>query len=244
MKLQKAGNPAPNFELSIHSINNNGPKSSFIQCQPMQVHSKSAKLSHKPPQLRSERSVSLQRDMSNTIRFTLSQGLANAISSVPSRSETTVRISYDSSSNSGSPRVAPIVMQKVTKVYLSDRQSVSVMMNGMEVPCAPPVTPTPEHLLTHEYVPSMSDIRSQRAVITRLKILENNQHKKREKEKAEKLKIKKQNAKDQEKEMKHKQRLQIYALNKTMTELENKNFLEFCKTKGVGKIKMPSKGGV
>ena len=51
---------------------------------------------------------------------------------------------------------------RVTKVYLSERQSDFVKINGVDVPCAPPATPTPEQLRRYEYVPSMFDIRVSR----------------------------------------------------------------------------------
>lgn len=84
-----------------------------------------------------------------------------------------------------------------------------------------------------EYIPSLNDIRSQRAVRVKLQVLEKEAQKKFEKEKEEKEKIEKQNRKMLEKDLKHQQRLEIYALNKVMTDLELSRFKEFCAKKGI-----------
>lgn len=122
-------------------------------------------------------------------------------------------------------------LKKVTKIYFSDKQSGTLRENGFEFPCAPPVTPTPDALRTHEYIPSMSDIRSQRTVKIRLQALEKKHLKKQEKEKGTLAKIEQKQLKDKEKQLKANQRREIYALNKVMTELENERFLEFCQAK-------------
>ncbi|XP_052226898.1 uncharacterized protein LOC127841824 isoform X2 [Dreissena polymorpha] len=91
-------------------------------------------------------------------------------------------------------------------------------------------------LRRHEYVPSMSDIRSQRAVKSRLQALEKDATKKREKQKESNVKNEKQLQKDREKQLKIRQRREIYALNKIMTELENKRFMEFCQAQGLNRV--------
>lgn len=122
---------------------------------------------------------------------------------------------------------------KVTKIFLSDKHSGTVKDCGIEIPCAPPATPTPEQLRKVEYIPSLNDIRSQRAVKVKLQVLEKEAQKKLEKQREEKEKVDKQNKKIMEKDLKHQQRLEIYALNKVMTELENSRFKEFCIKKGI-----------
>ena len=74
---------------------------------------------------------------------------------------------------------------------------------------------------------------SQRAVKMRLEIIEKQEKKKRDKILEEKLKQQKHEEKVKEKQKKIRQRQEIYALNKKMTEFENKNFVEFCKTRGI-----------
>ncbi|XP_033763700.1 uncharacterized protein LOC117344926 [Pecten maximus] len=122
---------------------------------------------------------------------------------------------------------------KVTKVYLSEKHSGTMKDCGMEYPCAPPATPTPDQLKKVEYVPSMNDIRAQRAVKLKLQVLEKEASKKMEKQKEEKARQDKLQMKDREKELKMKQRNEIYALNKAMTELEQQRFQEFCSKKGI-----------
>ncbi|XP_052083009.1 uncharacterized protein LOC127720464 [Mytilus californianus] len=122
---------------------------------------------------------------------------------------------------------------KVTKIYLSDKHSGTVKDCGIEIPCAPPATPTAEQLRKVEYIPSLTDIRSQRAVKVKLQVLEKEAQKRMEKQQIERDKIEKQNKKLMEKDLKQQQRLQIYALNKVMTELENSRFKEFCAKKGI-----------
>ncbi len=67
----------------------------------------------------------------------------------------------------------------------------------------------------------------------RLEIIEKQEKKKRDKILEEQLKQQKHEEKVKEKQKKIRQRQEIYALNKKMTEFENKNFVEFCKTRGI-----------
>ena len=50
-------------------------------------------------------------------------------------------------------------LRKLTKVYLSEKQSGKLQELGMDIPCAPPAIPAPEMYEKYEYVPSMGDIR-------------------------------------------------------------------------------------
>ncbi|KAK3106668.1 hypothetical protein FSP39_024853 [Pinctada imbricata] len=122
---------------------------------------------------------------------------------------------------------------RITKIFLSDKHSGMVKDCGMEIPMAPPATPTPEQLRKVEYVPSMNDIRSQRAVKVKLQVLEREAQKKSARRREEVARMEKQNMKEREKEIRLQQRQEIYALNKVMTELENGRFKEFCVKKGI-----------
>ena len=52
-----------------------------------------------------------------------------------------------------------VIENKVTKIFLSEKQSSSIKDCGKMIPCAPPVTPMPEMLNNVEFVPSLSDLR-------------------------------------------------------------------------------------
>ena len=56
------------------------------------------------------------------------------------------------------PRVSQ-EFRRLTKVYLSEKQSGKMQELGLDLPCAPPATPTPEMYEKYEYIPSMADIR-------------------------------------------------------------------------------------
>ncbi|XP_070562056.1 uncharacterized protein [Ptychodera flava] len=116
----------------------------------------------------------------------------------------------------------------VTRVYLSERQSGVIKECGGSYPCAPPATPTLELCAKYEYVPCMNDVRSQREVKARLNDMQLIERKKKEKRKEEARRIEIQRQKDSITEQKQRQRQEIYALNKLMTELENENFRNFC----------------
>ncbi|KAL8571093.1 hypothetical protein ACOMHN_010554 [Nucella lapillus] len=123
--------------------------------------------------------------------------------------------------------------KKATKVFLSQKQSLSVKDCGALVPCAPPATPTPEHLKMYDYVPSLSDIKSQRHMRQRLEGMSKSDQKKLERKREELLKQEKLSFRERLAEQKKRQRQEIYALNKVMTDLEYKNFEELVKTKGL-----------
>ncbi|XP_046559249.1 uncharacterized protein LOC124268255 [Haliotis rubra] len=125
-----------------------------------------------------------------------------------------------------------VYLQRVTKVYLSEKHSGVIKDEGLEMPCAPPATPTAEQLRRYEYVPSLTDVRSQRAVRQKLQVMERKEHQKEEKKKEEQAKIDKMLQKDKESELRRRQRQEIYALNKIMTELEHRRFMEFCIARG------------
>lgn len=113
--------------------------------------------------------------------------------------------------------------ERVKKIFLSEAHSR--MISG--IPCAPPCTPSADELKKVEYIPSLSDVKSQRLVKTRLITIGN-------KMRAEEQKRKEKAAKEEQKraygatlQLKQRQRAEIYALNKVMTELENENFRKF-----------------
>ncbi|KAK2192820.1 hypothetical protein NP493_22g05053 [Ridgeia piscesae] len=120
---------------------------------------------------------------------------------------------------------------KVTKVFWSEAQTLNQNQLGMTFPGAPPCTPTPEVARHYEYVASMTDIRAQRALRAHLDAIDVIQKRKAERDKEMKRKREKTYQKTLQIETKKKQRSQIYALNKLMTEMEHKLFTEFCKQK-------------
>ncbi|KAK2556379.1 Cell division control protein 42-like protein [Acropora cervicornis] len=125
---------------------------------------------------------------------------------------------------------------KVKKIYLSETQSGKI--SG--IPCAPPSTPTVDEIKKVEFIPSLKDVKSQRAVKARLTNLGEHIEGKRSvvyqgnKVRAEEQRKKEKALKEEQKrtygailQLKQRQRAEIYALNKVMTELENENFRKF-----------------
>ncbi|KAL3861928.1 hypothetical protein ACJMK2_007939 [Sinanodonta woodiana] len=151
-------------------------------------------------------------------------------SKVIQNTETTLSAIYGRPQSSYQKQVEA---SRIRKVFLSEKQSGSIKESGLEIPCAPPVTPMPDMLKKYEYIPSMNDIRAQRAVKLKLQTMENHTRQRSEKKKEEYAKVEKQQQKDKERSIKAQQRMEIYALNKEMTELENRRFQEFCKLNGI-----------
>ncbi|XP_022100000.1 uncharacterized protein LOC110984285 [Acanthaster planci] len=120
-------------------------------------------------------------------------------------------------------------LSRVTRVYLSDKQSGNLRECGSILPCAPPCTPTPQMMQKYQYIPSMMDLRSQRAVRDRLSGMEQKAKKKQQQQREEARKVEQQLQRDQVSAWKQRQRLEIYALNKIMTEFEENNFQQFMK---------------
>nr|XP_054769038.1 uncharacterized protein LOC129276671 [Lytechinus pictus] len=116
------------------------------------------------------------------------------------------------------------------KVFLSEKQSSMLKDGGKCVPCAPPTSPTPHQLEKFEYIPSLTDLRSQRVLKDRLIVIDTEEKKKSQKIREDKARQEKQSARNNIGMMRQRQRQEIYALNKVMTELENSQFLKFCET--------------
>ncbi|CAH3107471.1 unnamed protein product [Porites lobata] len=116
---------------------------------------------------------------------------------------------------------------RVKKVYLSETHSG--MITG--IPCAPPSTPTVDELKKVEYIPSLTDVKSQRAVKSRLINLGNKLRAQEQKKKEKAMKEEQRRAYGEILQLKQRQRAEIYALNKVMTELENENFRKFMEEK-------------
>ncbi|KAI0237030.1 hypothetical protein LSAT2_012476 [Lamellibrachia satsuma] len=121
---------------------------------------------------------------------------------------------------------------KFTKVFWSEAQTLNQNQLGMSFPGAPPCTPTAELLQHYEYVASMTDIRAQRALRAHLEAIDMINRRRAQRDQEMQRKREKVYQKTLQIEAKKKQRLQIYALNKIMTEMEHKLFTEFCKQKG------------
>lgn len=116
---------------------------------------------------------------------------------------------------------------RVKKVYLSETHSG--MITG--IPCAPPSTPTVDELKKVEYIPSLTDVKSQRAVKSRLINLGNKLRAEEQKKKEKAMKEEQRRAYGAILQLKQRQRAEIYALNKVMTEMENENFQKFMEEK-------------
>lgn len=113
--------------------------------------------------------------------------------------------------------------EKVKKIFLSETHSA--MIAG--IPCAPPSTPIVDEKTKVEYIPSLTDVKSQRAVKARLINIGNNLRAQEQRRKEKSLKDEQKRAYGAILQLKQRQRAEIYALNKVMTELENANFRKF-----------------
>lgn len=123
---------------------------------------------------------------------------------------------------------------KTVKVFQSDQQSGVISDLGLTIPCAPPATPTAEQLRRFEYVPSLQDVRAQRAFRQRLQAMESKASQKEMKKQENLMAVEKLSIKEKRQQLKRSQRLQIYALNKIMTELEYQRFQTFMQGVGSG----------
>ncbi|XP_061197398.1 uncharacterized protein LOC133205574 isoform X2 [Saccostrea echinata] len=204
-------------------------------CKPMVLHKTlERKNSEKKDLTKTVSSTNRQTIQPSTKQISLPQMTNNFMV----KTDTTLRTSVSESLQSAksvysSSRVNHAEIARITKIYLSEKQSGVVRDCGMEVPCAPPATPLPDPSKKVEYIPSMNDIRAQRAVKVKLQVLEKEAQKRSAKRRDDQAKQEKQQQKEREKDLKVKQRIEIYALNKIMTELENKRFKEFCEKKGI-----------
>ncbi|XP_078697218.1 uncharacterized protein LOC144925169 [Branchiostoma floridae x Branchiostoma belcheri] len=117
--------------------------------------------------------------------------------------------------------------EKPTRIFLSEKQSGMMKDCGVFLPCAPPATPSKEQMERYEFVPSMTDVRAKREVQARLQLMD----KAAKQRKAKQMEIAKRQEKRKEKDgvagHKARQRLEIYALNKIMSEFEWSNFQAF-----------------
>lgn len=122
--------------------------------------------------------------------------------------------------------------KKTTKVFLSEKQSRSLRECGVLVPCAPPATPTPEHRQKFDIIPSLTDVRAQRHMRQRLEGISKTDTKKAERRHEEHMRQEKLTLREKVAETKRRQRQEIYALNKVMTDLEYSHFESFVKERG------------
>ncbi|XP_072174817.1 uncharacterized protein [Diadema setosum] len=118
----------------------------------------------------------------------------------------------------------------IKKVFLSEKQSGTLRDCGRLVPCAPPTSPTQEQLEQYEYVPSLTDLRSQRSLKEKLTVMDSEEKKKRQKQREERARQEKQMMRSNICALRQRQRLEIYALNKVMTQLEHSQFEKFCES--------------
>ncbi|XP_001629534.2 PH domain-containing protein DDB_G0287875 [Nematostella vectensis] len=113
------------------------------------------------------------------------------------------------------------------RVYLSEMQSK--MLGG--APSVPPGTPTEEQMKRVEYIPSLFDVKSQRLVKAKLEKIEIKMKITEEKQKEKAMKEEQKKIAVSMVQLRQRQREEIYALNKVMTQLENENFRKFMKEK-------------
>lgn len=139
---------------------------------------------------------------------------AKAATDTPERPNRSLRLAEGS-------REHPVAVRKV--VYWSERQSNVEKDSG--VPCVPPSTPKQDQEI--KFVPSMSDIKSQRDLKNRLQSVNVKQQEAAEKEQSVKMEKAKREKRDATARLKARQRAEIYALNKVMAELERRNFENF-----------------
>ncbi|XP_065061067.1 uncharacterized protein LOC135688236 isoform X2 [Rhopilema esculentum] len=131
------------------------------------------------------------------------------------------------SSMDGSP------VTRLTKVYLSEKRSGTLM----GVPAVPPATPCSGFYEEIEWVPSMSDMKSKRLVTSKLAGLVSKQAKRENEERITREQKQLQEEKQRNKEMllkiKQRQRAEIYALNKILTEVENATYEKYKEERGL-----------
>ncbi|XP_071479353.1 uncharacterized protein [Diadema antillarum] len=147
--------------------------------------------------------------------------LEQAATIYSSKNHVSVRLSHPK--NSGADTL-------IKKVFLSEKQSGTLRDCGRLVPCAPPTSPTQEQLEQYEYVPSLTDLRSQRSLKEKLTVMDSEEKKKRQKQREDRARQEKQMMRSNICALRQRQRLEIYALNKIMTQLEHSQFEKFCES--------------
>ncbi|GFR65741.1 hypothetical protein ElyMa_003666700 [Elysia marginata] len=97
---------------------------------------------------------------------------------------------------------------KTVKVFQSDQQSGVISDLGLAIPCAPPATPTAEQLRKYEYVPSLQDVRAQRAFRHRLQAMEFKASQKEMRKQENLMAVEKVSLKEKRQQLKKSQRQQ------------------------------------
>lgn len=205
-------------------------------CKPMVLHkTPEHKHSEKRETTKSISAVNRQTTQVSTKQIILPQMTNNFMVKTDVKERTSGQDTLQSSKSFVYPpsRVNHADIARITKIYQSERQSGVVRDCGMDVPCAPPATPLPDPSKKVEYIPCMNDIRAQRAVKGKLQVLEKEAQRKSARRREDHAKQEKHQQKEREKDLKVKQRIEIYALNKIMTDLENKRFRDFCEKRGI-----------
>ncbi|XP_052717462.1 uncharacterized protein LOC128189756 isoform X1 [Crassostrea angulata] len=204
-------------------------------CKPMVLHKTAERKHSEKRETKLVSIVNRQTTQVSTKQIILPQMTNNFMVKSDVKERTSGQDSLQSSKSFVYPpsRVNHTDISRITKIYLSEKQSGVVRDCGMDVPCAPPATPLPDPSKKVEYIPCMNDIRSQRAVKVKLQVLEKEAQRKSARRRDDHAKQEKLQQKEREKDLRVKQRMEIYALNKIMTDLENKRFREFCEKKGI-----------
>lgn len=204
-------------------------------CKPMVLHKTAERKHSEKRETKLVSIVNRQTTQVSTKQIILPQMTNNFMVKSDVKERTSGQDSLQSSKSFVYPpsRVNHTDISRITKIYLSEKQSGVVRDCGMDVPCAPPATPLPDPSKKVEYIPCMNDIRSQRAVKVKLQVLEKEAQRKSARRRDDHAKQEKLQQKEREKDLRVKQRMEIYALNKIMTDLENTRFREFCEKKGI-----------
>lgn len=204
-------------------------------CKPMVLHKTPERKHSEKHETKTISIVNRQTTQVSTKQIILPQMTNNFMVKTDVKERTSGQDPLQSSKSFVYPpsRVNHTDIARITKIYLSEKQSGVVRDCGMDVPCAPPATPLPDPSKKVEYIPCMNDIRSQRAVKVKLQVLEKEAQRKSARRREDHVKQEKHQQKEREKDLRVKQRAEIYALNKIMTDLENKRFRDFCEKKGI-----------
>lgn len=123
--------------------------------------------------------------------------------------------------------------KKMHRVPLSQKQPQLTKKAGPVMPSSLTTTSAAEHPNQFDYVPSLIDIKTQRHINQRLESVRRLDQKKAEHRRDEEKKQERVTFKEKMANQKKRQRQEIYALNKVMTDMEYKQFQELVQTQGL-----------
>lgn len=212
----------------IHSKNSNDVR--HKKCQETLKHklpSSNSILSRKNSIVNKSSDQSQKLSVTNNKQSIASTSLNNALAEYNKRNPSMCQSVQIQPKKKSSSNTKEETTTQPRKIYLSEKQSGVISDAGTMYPCAPPATPTAEQARKYNYVPSLHDIRAQRSFRQRLQFIESKVSKKEKKKEDENLKQEQVTKREKRLDMKRRQRLEIYALNKVMTDLEQDMFHQF-----------------